>query len=109
MVTQYGMSEKLGPATFEQPGSLFLKSPFFLRERQPFSEKTAQEIDSEVKKILDVALRMATTAVEVNHEFIERGAERLLEVETLEEKEIYELWTSVGKPSEERLRAVGDG
>jgi len=56
MITEYGMSEKLGPLTFRrEPRSLFLQTEAassFLTERD-FSEKTAEMIDEEMKQLID--------------------------------------------------------
>ena len=57
MVTQYGMSEKVGLAIFEEPHAPYLQSPLQERGRRPFSETTAEEIDSEVKAILEQGAR----------------------------------------------------
>jgi len=73
MVTQFGMSEKLGLATFEQRQSAFLNSPF--TEKKPFSERTAELIDREIQSLLDNGLKTAVESVELNREFVDRGAE----------------------------------
>jgi len=105
MVTQYGMSEELGLATFKQRGSPFLQNAY-LQERHPFSERTAQTIDDEVRGILSRALRLAHDSLDVNRNFIERGAAKLLEAETLEEDEVQKLWAELGTPVEEKLRVA---
>ena len=51
MVTQYGMSDRLGLATFEQtPSSLIYPPP--MAERKGYSENTARAIDAEIEKLL---------------------------------------------------------
>jgi cell division protease FtsH len=92
MVTQFGMSEKIGVATFEQRGNPFMQGQYQMGERRPFSEKTAQEIDEEVKTILDQGYQTALATLEKHKKFLEAGANRLLEIETLDETEIGRLW-----------------
>ena len=92
MVTQYAMAEKLGLATFEQRRMSFLPSDYQPINPGAFSEKTAQEIDAEIKTILDTSFTMAMHSVEENREFIEEGARQLLKTETLDELQISDLW-----------------
>jgi cell division protease FtsH len=95
------MSEEIGLAVYEARPSQFLGSPFARLEQAPFSEKTAEAIDTGIKQILDKALRMAETTLAKNTQFIEAGAKRLLEIETLDEDEVAKLWAEYGKASEE--------
>jgi cell division protease FtsH len=92
MVTQYAMSDKLGLATFEQKRMPFLPSDYQSVQSNVFSEKTAQEIDAEIKTILDTSFKMAMTSIEENKGFIEEGARQLLQTETLDEQQIADLW-----------------
>ena len=60
MVTQYGMSDVLGPRAFGSgSGSLFLGRDLY--EQRDYSEQAAEEIDSEVKRILQTAYQRAKT------------------------------------------------
>jgi cell division protease FtsH len=53
MVTRFGMSGPLGPLTYGQPmGAQFLKSPFDMEERN-YSDRTAEKIDDESRRIVD--------------------------------------------------------
>jgi len=61
------MSKSVGLATFEERGNQFLPSQ--LRERRPFSEETAREIDREVKAILDTSFRLAIDTLTANRAF----------------------------------------
>lgn len=91
MSTQYGMSEKLGMVSYEKDISPFLKGAVDF-QRTHFSEKTAEMIDQEVKTLVDEAYRAAINSLHENGGFLEAGAKKLLEKETLSEKEIYQLW-----------------
>ncbi|RGA38962.1 cell division protein FtsH, partial [Klebsiella pneumoniae] len=56
MITQFGMSEQLGLATYEQtPNPLLAGTGLMQRERKEYSEDTAQLIDAEVRKVLSDA------------------------------------------------------
>jgi cell division protease FtsH len=83
MVTQYGMSQQLGLAAFEQSGAPALY-PTGLSERRPYSEQTAQRIDSEIVKLLSEAHdRVRATLIE-KRDLLDDLARALLEHETLD-------------------------
>jgi cell division protease FtsH len=96
MVTEYGMSPALGLATFEVQRSPFLQGQGREMRRMDVSEETARVIDSEVRSVLDEAYARARKAVEGSRSFLEAGAKRLLEIETLDQKEIQDLWRNRG-------------
>jgi cell division protease FtsH len=83
MVTQYGMSQKLGLATFEQSSSPSLY-PSGLAERHPYSEQTAQDIDGEIVRLLAEAHdRVRVTLIE-KRDLLDALAHALLEKETID-------------------------
>ena len=83
MVTQFGMSETLGPRTFGGgTGSLFLGRDLY--EQRDYSEHAAEEIDKEVKRILQSAYHRAKTLLTENREKLESVAQVLIERETLD-------------------------
>ena len=87
MVCEWGMSEKLGPRTFGQKREeVFLAMEF--HERRDYSEKMAQEIDEEVKQIIQSAETTAKNILEKNIDKLNILAKVLLEKETLNGKEI---------------------
>ncbi|HEX5037821.1 MAG TPA: ATP-dependent zinc metalloprotease FtsH [bacterium] len=106
MVTEYGMSDKLGLATFETEHSPFLQGAVTNFRRMDISEETARLIDAEVKAILDEAFLRAKQAIERNRKFLEAAAKRLLEVETLDQKELHPLWQELGTGDEAKKPAV---
>ncbi len=89
MVTQYGMSEKLGLVTFETVREIFLGKELIQEKR--YSETTATLIDQEVKEILDRCYQRAKELIEQNIDKLHRIAQGLLEKETLTEKELDEI------------------
>jgi cell division protease FtsH len=83
MVTQYGMSQRLGLAAFEQAGAPTL-SPAGLVERHPYSEQTAQQIDSEIVRLLaESRERVRATLIE-KRDLLDALAQALLERETID-------------------------
>ena len=90
MVCQWGMSEKVGPVTFNHGKA----HPFLGREiaqEKDFSEHTAQLIDEEVRRIITDMQDKAAGLLEENRQKLDRLAHTLLEQETLEESEISEI------------------
>ena len=87
MVTEYGMSEKLGPRTFGQRQDLvFLGRE--ISEQRDYSDKIAQEIDEEVHNIIQRAYNTAKKILLNNKAKLKQLAEELLAHETLEESEL---------------------
>lgn len=74
MVTQWGMSEKLGPIHFNQDQNQFNK---------PFAEATAQQIDAEVRRIVDVAYKQCKDLLTERKHEVGLVAEELLRKEML--------------------------
>jgi cell division protease FtsH len=90
MVTEYGMSDKLGPRTFGKREELvFLGRE--IHEQRNYSEKVAEEIDSEVKSLIQRAYNTAKKILSENKERLKLIAERLIAKETIEEEEFAEL------------------
>jgi cell division protease FtsH len=82
MVTRYGMSDKLGPMTFGQKEELvFLGKE--IGEQRDYSDAVAQEIDQEVRRIIHQAHEQARDILIRHREQLDRIAQRLMEVETL--------------------------
>jgi cell division protease FtsH len=90
MVTQWGMSEKLGPIRYgEREEMMFLNRSF--SEHRNYSDKVAQEIDEEVKRLVDDSHARAHQLLAENRPAMERVAQRLLEVETINAPEFESL------------------
>jgi cell division protease FtsH len=93
MVTQYGMSEKMGPRTFGGgSGSLFLGRELY--EQRDYSEQAAEEIDVEVKRIVTTAYERALDILRTNHDKLHKIAESLIELETLDRAQFEEIMES---------------
>ena len=86
MVTAYGMSEKLGPLTFGDRDELvFLGRE--IAEQRNYSDEVAEEIDQEVRRIIDEAYSRAKAILITYRQKLDTIAERLIEVETIERTE----------------------
>jgi cell division protease FtsH len=87
MVTQYGMSDTLGPIQYGRGNhQVFLGRDF--GEDRNYSEDIAGKIDTEVRKIIDTCYSDARKILEVNWDKVERMAGSLLEHETVETEEV---------------------
>jgi len=83
MVTRFGMSERLGPRTFGQKEEMvFLGRE--ISEQRDYSEKVAEEIDEEVRRIIDRAHDLARTIIRENRAKLDQMARKLIEVESIE-------------------------
>jgi len=87
MVTEWGMSEKLGPLTFGKKDEyIFLGKE--IAKHKDYSEKTAIDIDEEVKRIVFEAYSISKKILAENTYLLEALAKELLEKETLNGEEI---------------------
>jgi len=84
MVTEYGMSDKLGPRTFGKREELIFLGRE-IHEQRNYSEKVAEEIDDEVKVLIENAHKTARDILSANKERLKLVAERLMIEETIEE------------------------
>ncbi len=102
MVTQFGMSEKIGMmAIGDREQEIFLGREF--GQRRETSERTAQLVDDEVKRFLDEAHEAARKILTENRELLERIALTLLERETIDRSEIDLLASGQPLPPEPML------
>ncbi len=90
MVTEWGMSDKLGPLAYgENEQEIFLGHS--VTQKKNVSENTAQEIDKEVRKIVDEAYKKARLIIKKNITQLHRLAKGLLHYETLTGDEIKDI------------------
>jgi cell division protease FtsH len=87
MVTQFGMSEVIGPlAVGDKEQEIFLGREF--AQRREISERTAQMVDDEVKRLIDEAYARAMGIISENRELLDRIADALLERETIDRDDL---------------------
>ncbi len=90
MVTQWGMSDRLGMVQYgDDDEYVFLGRE--VSRAKAYSETTAQEIDAEVKRIIDEAYRTAKDIITTNQDKLEMIAKSLLEFETLDGQQVEEI------------------
>jgi len=105
MVTDWGMSEKLGPLSFgKKEEQIFLGRE--ISQHKDYSEKTAEDIDGEVRRIVTEAYELCKKLITENFEKLEKLAKSLLEQETMDARQIREL---LGLPGGESVGAEGAG
>jgi cell division protease FtsH len=97
MVTQFGMSELIGPlAVGDKEQEIFLGREF--AQRREISERTAQMVDDEVKRLVDEAYARATTIILEHRELLDRIADALLERETIDREDLDRLVKNLPLP-----------
>ncbi len=102
MITQWGMSDLMGPRTYgEQEDMIFLGRE--IHENRNYSEKVAERIDAEVDRIINEGLEKAKHLITTHREAVERVADKLLEKETLEREDFYAV---VGLPPANPLNDI---
>jgi len=107
MVTRYGMSQKLGGVAYDRDPRTFLTGPDLPlpQHDRDYAEQTAAAIDEEVRTIVQSAMDRAVAILRQKRDVLERSARRLLEKETLEEKDLREL---IGPPAGPHVRVAAE-
>jgi len=94
MVTEYGMSEKIGPLTLrKREEEIFLGRDYLTKEKL-YSEYTAKLIDDEIKSIIETCSQKVEKLLSENIKKLEALANKVIEKEVLEGKEIDEIISS---------------
>ena len=90
MVTEFGMSAKIGPSVFGEKDEMVFMGRDFGHQKN-YSNEIAYQIDVEVKALLSKALKKAKEVITKKIEVLNRIAKELIAKETLEQKELYAL------------------
>ena len=90
MITDFGMSQKLGPVVFGENEELVFLGKDFGHQKN-YSNETAFQIDQEISQLISSALTRAKQILNEKRETLERIAHVLIEKETLEQQEFYAL------------------
>jgi cell division protease FtsH len=90
MVMHWGMSEKLGNVLYGESQEYVFLGRDMMRTKD-YSEATAQDIDAEVKRIVESAFQTAKRMIEANRDKLELVANSLLEYETLDGAQVEEI------------------
>ncbi len=103
MVTQWGMSDALGTMVYgENEGEVFLGRS--ITTHKNVSEATMQQVDAEIRRIIDQQYGLARRLIEENRDKVEAMTQALLEWETLDADQINDIMA--GKPPREPKRPV---
>jgi cell division protease FtsH len=103
MVTEFGMSDKLGPLSFGKRDELvFLGRE--IGEQRNYSDVTAKTIDEEVRVIVDKAFERATEVLTVHRDKLTALAEKLVAEETVDSEGFEALFSDL--PPKEELHGV---
>lgn len=98
MVTEYGMSDQLGPVQYEGQSGMFAGDA--VPGQSAFSINTANAIDEEVKRLSEEGMALAKKIISEHKEQHEVIAKALLEYETLDEKQILSLYKTGKMPAQ---------
>ena len=90
LVTKYGMSEKLGPLAFGSGEEMIFLGREISTEKN-YSDKTATTIDEEISSFIKHAFELAQKIIRTNKKALDKIAQTLLEKETLEQEEFYNI------------------
>ncbi len=92
MVCKWGMSEKMGPINYHKSG----QSPFSgMGDNVDYSEKTSQEIDGEINRIIEKNYRQALNIIKSNRDGLDRLAQALMAWETVDFKQIKDVLAGI--------------
>ncbi len=98
MVTAQGMGKKLRDQVFSGDNNEGIVFERMVHERT-YSEQTAREIDNEVKDLIKEAAERAEKVIVANKSFLKKLADKLLEIETVEAKEVNEILAKTKMPA----------
>ncbi|MEK7606589.1 MAG: ATP-dependent zinc metalloprotease FtsH [Patescibacteria group bacterium] len=104
LVTEYGMSEKLGPRTFGNHDEMvFLGRD--IAEQRNYSEKLAEAIDGEIDRLISDAKETAARVIREKRSSLDVIAETLMEKETIEQEDFEALFSPPGYPADAASQA----
>ncbi|MDD3477498.1 MAG: ATP-dependent zinc metalloprotease FtsH [Candidatus Izemoplasmatales bacterium] len=107
MITEYGMSDNLGPVTYEEnTGTVFLGRDY--GKDKNFSEAIATEIDKEVRAMIHESYELAKKTINANNDLLKTIAKYLLAVETLTKEDIDEIVETGGLKRHDQPHAADE-
>ena len=105
MITVYGMSDKFRNMTLGKRGGGYSGEPSLVRE---YSETTQQYIDEEIARVMDERYKHVLSLLGEKKELLEFIANRLLEIETMEGKEFYDIVNNAKRCEQMHLEAKSE-
>lgn len=91
LISDYGMSEKLGLRTFGQREELIFLGRE-IHEEKDYSEKIAEEIDQEITRMLDEAAKTALRIIKDKRQYLDKIADELIAKETIEAEDFEKIF-----------------
>jgi len=91
MICEWGMNDKLGTVTYDENNESNRYLGLYSNQERSYSNETAQQIDKEVKALLDEAHKRAIQIITDNKQKVELLAKMLIEFETLDKEDIKEI------------------
>jgi len=104
MVVRFGMSDTLGPVTYEAEHASFLFGQTPSWRPKTYGEATAQAIDTAVRDLVETAFKTASEILEKNRSVLESSAQELLAHETLSQTDLQKFATQLASPPAPPLR-----
>jgi cell division protease FtsH len=98
MVVRFGMTDTLGPVTYESEHATFLFGQTPSWRPKTYGEATAQAIDDAIKDLVETAFKTATAILEKNRNVLESSAQELLAHETLGASDLQKFAAQLVKP-----------
>ena len=102
MITEFGMSDKLGPLTFGKKGEFVFLGRDIAAEKN-YSDQIAYEIDREIRDIVEKCHERAKAILKENSEAVHKVVEVLLEKETMEGEELKKILEEFRKKKKEEV------
>jgi cell division protease FtsH len=106
MVTEYGMSQAIGPVNHDARGRSTYLETSYAPERGAYAEETARVIDAEIKRLIEEAEAKARQILTGNRRALDSLTELLLDKEVLEGDELRALLLAQGEASSDAMDAV---
>ena len=100
MVTQFGMTEGVGPLGLEQPEAVFLGSPF--SGVRAYSEETARRVDAEIRRLVEESYRRALELLQAHEAALRTLASELRDQEVMEGAHVARRLEELGVPVEDK-------
>ncbi len=87
MILMWGMSDDVGPISYG-PEAVLIDNMYSMPGEKEYSEKTAEKIDNEIKKVVEITYKRAKELIEDNKDKVEKIAKALLKYETLDAEDV---------------------
>lgn len=104
MVTEFGMSKKLGPVRYSNPEGAYLETYSTSTNRSDLSQNTLSEIDEEIRELVNEAQNMSIAVLSEHREVLDKVAETLQQKEVIMGDELKRLAASIETDNDQIMR-----